>query len=353
LIFFSDVGPIRPPTLLRLLQHPRQEFRAVQAGHAQIMHLELDATADRKPSRGSRRLIAQWRRMAPRPGTLRSMSMTNSRLITPSAACALGAAMLVTTALQSMPAEALSRGAKAGSQKVASGQISARQSQLAGKQTKGTIAKPTRAPIPAATGQFNPVNFPGGGSQGAVGAVKPTRPLIPPVAGQIIPGPVNFPGSVNRPPVIVAGPINPGNYPGGVNRPPVIGTTPTHGPVPPVTGPINPGTYPGGGNRPPVIIAGPINPGNYPGGGTPPISTVPVPIPTPIPIPIPTGSGPSPNPGHGIGTSYTHGHGQLGTYADIGAGGGDYAPCRLFKSNYDRTGNAYWLKRYRVCLWQH
>jgi hypothetical protein len=80
---------------------------------------------------------------------------------------------------------------------------------------------------------------------------------------------------------------------------------------------------------------------------------VPVPIPTPVPIPVPTGSSPSPNPGYGNGTSYTHQRGQYGVYADIGADGGGHEPCWLFKSNYDRTGNAYWLNRYRVCLWQH
>ena len=40
-------------------------------------------------------------------------------------------------------------------------------------------------------------------------------------------------------------------------------------------------------------------------------------------------------------------------YADVGASGGDYGPCWLFKSNYDRTGSAYWLNKYRVCIWQH
>jgi hypothetical protein len=74
-------------------------------------------------------------------------------------------------------------------------------------------------------------------------------------------------------------------------------------------------------------------------------------VPTPTPIPVPTGS--SPNPGYGTGTSYTHQHGQHGVYAEIGAGGGGYDQCAWFKSNYDRTGNAYWLNRYRVCLWQH
>jgi hypothetical protein len=75
-----------------------------------------------------------------------------------------------------------------------------------------------------------------------------------------------------------------------------------------------------------------------------------VPIPTPLPVPIPTGS--NHNPGYGTGTSSTHQYGQHGVYADIGAGGESYESCRVFKSNYDRTGNAYWLNRYRVCLWQ-
>jgi hypothetical protein len=285
--------------------------------------------------------------------------MKNLRLITPSAACALGAALLVTTALQSMPAEALSRGVKAGSQKVASGQISARS-----KQPTGTIAKPTRAPIPAATG-LNPVKLPGGGNQGAVAAAKPTLPSIPPLSGQTITGTVSFPGSVkqppatgsinpgsypggvigttpthgNRPTIIVAGPIKPGTYPGGVSTyPGGVSTTPTHGSIPPGTGQTNPGNYP---HTPPIY---PGTPPIYPGGGT-------VPTPTPIPVPIPTGSSPSPNPGYGSGTSYTHQHGQVRAYAGVGAVG--YAPCWWLKSNYDKTGSAYWLKRYRVCLSQY
>jgi hypothetical protein len=100
---------------------------------------------------------------------------------------------------------------------------------------------------------------------------------------------------------------------------------------------------------PPVIGSIP-NPGNYPGSSTPPISTLP--SPSPIPVPIPTGS--TSHPGYGTGyTHYTQGHGQFGVYADIGAGGGDYAPCRVFKGNYDRTGSPYWLNRYRVCLGLH
>src|ERR1044071_2300122 len=49
---------------------------------------------------------AQWRRMAPRPGTPRSTSMKDLRLFTTSAACALGAAILATTVLQSTAVEA-------------------------------------------------------------------------------------------------------------------------------------------------------------------------------------------------------------------------------------------------------
>jgi hypothetical protein len=76
-----------------------------------------------------------------------------------------------------------------------------------------------------------------------------------------------------------------------------------------------------------------------------------MPTPTPVPIPIPSGS--SPSPGDGTGTSYTHQYGQVGVYADIGAGGESYEPCQWFKSNYDGTGNVYWLRRYKICLWQH
>jgi Wiskott-Aldrich syndrome protein len=135
------------------------------------------------------------------------------------------------------------------------------------------------------------------------------------------------------------------------------------GPIPPVFTPGNfPGTktFPGGGTKTypggtkTYPGGGPNNP-DYPGSSRPPILTGtpnPGPIPpisggAPPPVPIPSGS--SPSPGYGAGTSYTQ-HGQVGVYADVGAG---YAPCQWFKSNYDRTGNVYWLNRYRVCLWQH
>jgi hypothetical protein len=135
---------------------------------------------------------------------------------------------------------------------------------------------------------------------------------------------------------VVSGPVNPGNIPG--SRPPVFTPNPTRTPLPPTTGPINPGNYPGGG---------PINP-DYPGGSRPPILTG---TPTPIPVPIPSGS--SPGPGYETGTTYTHQYGQVGVYADVGGGGDSYEPCQWFKSNYDATGNVYWLRRYRVCLWLH
>src|SRR5262249_32180149 len=112
----------------------------------------------------------------------------------------------------------------------------------------------------------------------------------------------NLPGTNQTPgprPVPPPETNNP-KYPG--NRPPILTGTPTRAPIPP------------------III-----------GRTPPISTMP---------------GPS-------GSSTTHGYGTTsGVYADIGANV-DYASCEWFKNNYDRTGNIYWLRRYRVCLWQY
>ena len=278
--------------------------------------------------------------------------MTNLRLLTPSAACALGAALLVTTALQSTPAEAREN---------ASGHTA--------RVIKPAVKQPHGEKRPAEKQPLNPGQQPSVTTQ----ASFPTGPIATSASN---PGPratstsATSSSGIKQPPIITATPTSipsvtgsvatsssSSSNAGGGKLPPVITATPV--PIPPVTGPINPGNYPGG-TRPPVIVAtpipippvtGPINPGYYPGGSRPPvIVATPVPIPTPIPVPIPTGS--SHNPGYGTGTSTTHQYGQHGVYADIGAGGGDYESCRVFKSNYDRTGNAYWLNRYRVCLWQ-
>jgi len=181
----------------------------------------------------------------------------------------------------------------------------------------------TPSPIPPAS---RPTSLPG--SKPPVIITNPGP--IPPVIGK---NPTTQNPNTPTPPVVVSGPVNPGNIPG--SRPPVL--TPTRTPLPPTTGPINPGNYPGGG---------PINP-DYPGGSRPPILTG---TPSPIPLPVPTGS--SPSPGYGTGTTYTQ-YGQVGVYADVGAAGDGYEPCQWFKSNYDATGNVYWFRRYRICLWQH
>jgi len=327
--------------------------------------------------------------------------MTNLRLLTPSAAFALGAALLVTTALHSTPAEAQSRAVKTGGHKADSAlKPSGKQPSSGTKQPGGGLI-PVGSSIPltptggikatSSGGGKNAANSSsttqsGGGGLIPVGSSIPLTPTggikatssgggknatssssttqsggggLTPVGSSSIP---LTPTGGKQPPVITGTstlipPIIASNFPGGGKQPPVITGTPIPVPIPPVTGPINPGNYPGG-SRPPVIVATPIpvpippttgslpNPGNYP--GTPPISTVP--IPTPIPVPIPTGS--SHNPGYGTGIGNAHQYGQHGVYADIGAGGESYEACRLFKSNYDRTGNAYWLNRYRVCLWQ-
>jgi hypothetical protein len=108
------------------------------------------------------------------------------------------------------------------------------------------------------------------------------------------------------------------------------------------------------GSRPPVLIPNttrpplpPVigsNPGYYPPGNPP--STVPIPT-----IPVPTGTSPTPNPGYG--TGYAYRRGQFRGYADVGVAGDAYAPCWWLRSNYDRTGNVYWLNGYMVCLSQH
>ena len=348
--------------------------------------------------------------------------MKDIRLFTTSAACALGAAMLVTTALQSTPAEAREKG----SGHTDSAHVKVKQGHAVppgfhggkqphavpsgfhggGKQvtssvggTRATSSNGTKQPGDGAS--FTPVGLPGGikaadfqsgGTKATSSGNGGSRPTLG-NGGDLIPVPIQSqsgsikatssqsggtkatssssgqggtiqvqPQSGGKLPPISATPTTPAPNPplstssnnsGGGKLPPVITATPTS--IPPATGPIIASNFPGG-VRPPVIVAtpiptpippatGPINPGNYP--GTPPISTVPTP--TPIPVPIPTGS--SPNPGHG--TGYTHQPGQHGVYAEIGAGGGGYDQCAWFKSNYDRTGNAYWLNRYRVCLWQH
>src|SRR5262249_13004618 len=141
------------------------------------------------------------------------------------------------------------------------------------------------------------------------------------------------PGGSKTPPV-TTGPINPGDLPG--SKPPVL--TPnlpqTH------TGGTLPST--GNPNRNPIPPA--TNPGNYPGGRIPPILSG-----TPVPMPAPSGASPSPNPGYG--TGYARRYGQFRVYADVGVAGDSYAPCWWLRANYDRTGNVYWLNRYKVCLW--
>jgi hypothetical protein len=160
---------------------------------------------------------------------------------------------------------------------------------------------------------------------------------VPP--GGIPSGP-SIPGGGGKP--TTTGPINPGNLPGNKpteqtpTPPVVVGTNP--GPIPPVLNPGNiPGTKPPPGPKP----VPPPETNNYP-GNRPPILTG---TPTRAPIP-PVISGGGLSPGNRIGTTY-------GVYAEIGASGDGYAPCRWLKSNYDRTGSVYWFNRYRVCLWQH
>jgi hypothetical protein len=252
--------------------------------------------------------------------------MTNSRLITRSA-CALGAAILATTALQSTPAQA--RG-KAGGHTSSSAHVTTHKGFRIAKETTGqlharAIPRGSRPPFDPGHIQFDPGNNSGGGKQVSVdpwtkpngvsggGPGLPTAPIPPiPLGG-------------NKTPPILSGTPTPAPTPlppGGNKTPPILSGTPTPAPTP----------LPPGGNKTPPILSG-------------------TPTPAPIPIPIPSGS--SPSPGYGTGTTYTHQYGQVGVYADTGTGGGGYEPCLLFKSNYDRTGNVYWLNRYRICLSQH
>jgi hypothetical protein len=258
--------------------------------------------------------------------------MTNSRLITRSA-CAFGAAILATTALQSTPAEARAH---------ASGHTRASAHSVANK-----VSSRVSQELP---GQHNPT--PGGGGGGGGGNESPqSKPAdggrpVPPggiPSGPRIPssgGGKQFPTTGNP----TTGPINPGNLPGNkpteqTPTPPVVtGSNP--GPIPPVLNPGNvPGTKPPPGPKP--VPPPETNYPKYPGGNRPPILTG-TPTRAPIP-PVIRGGTPSISTGNGIGTTY-------GVYAE--AGGDGYAPCRWFKSNYDRTGSVYWFNRYRICLWQ-
>jgi hypothetical protein len=274
--------------------------------------------------------------------------MTNSRLITRSA-CALGAAILATTALQSTPAQA--RG-KAGGHTSSSAHVTTHKGFRIAKETTGqlharAIPRGSRPPFDPGHIQFDPGNNSGGGKQVSVdpwtkpngvsggGPGLPTAPIPPiPLGG-------------NKTPPILSGTPTPAPTPlppGGNKTPPILSGTPTPAPTP----------LPPGGNKTPPILSGTPTPAPTPlppgGNKTPPILSG-TPTPAPIPIPIPSGS--SPSPGYGTGTTYTHQYGQVGVYADTGTGGGGYEPCLLFKSNYDRTGNVYWLNRYRICLSQH
>jgi len=249
--------------------------------------------------------------------------MKDLRLFTTSAACALGAAILATTALQSTPAEArahASGGHTRASAHSGAHKVSSRISQeLPGQHTQ--------------TGGGGG----GGGKQAEVPQSKPHdggRPVPPGgiPSGTSIPtgGGGKQPKDPNSTPPV----LDPGTHPGGTKTFPGGTKTSNPGPIPPVLNPGNvPGTKPPPGPKP----VPPPETNNYP-GNRPPILTG---TPTRVPIP-PVISGGTP-PISTIGTTY-------GVYAEIGDG---YAPCRWFKSNYDRTRSLYWFNRYRICLWQH
>jgi hypothetical protein len=283
--------------------------------------------------------------------------MTTSRLITRSA-CALGAAILATTALQSTPADA--RAHASGRARVSAHSVGHKVSSRISQELPGQHSLSSGGGGGGGTPQSKPGD---GGRPVPPGGIPGNGPRIPaggggkqfPTTGLPTTGPIN-PGSLpgNRPteqtptpPVVTGSNNNPGPIPPVLN-PKVPGTKQPPGPkpVPPPgsnTGPNFP-DYPGG-NRPPILTGTPTRAPIPPitSGGTPPTSTMPSPIP----------SGSSPSPGYGTGATYTHQYSQGGVYADVGAGGESYEPCQWFKSNYDVTGNVYWLRRYRICLWTH
>src|SRR5437870_4397427 len=134
------------------------------------------------------------------------MSMTTSRLITRSA-CALGAAMLATTVLQSTPAEA--RGKAGGHTRVSAHSV--------GHKVSSRISQE----LP---GQHNPTPGGGGGGGGKQVEVPQSKPGD---GGRPVP-----PGGIPSGPSIPATP--PPTSTGGVHPP--IGT-PTQAPIPPVLNP--------------------------------------------------------------------------------------------------------------------
>jgi hypothetical protein len=247
--------------------------------------------------------------------------MTNMSLVTRSA-CALGAAMLVTTALQSASAEA--RVHASGHTRASAHSVAHKVSSRVSQQLPGQHSQ-TGGGGGGGGGNETPQSKPGDGGRPVPPGGIPSGPRIPSSGG-------------GKP---TTGPINPGNLPGNkpteqTPTPPVVtGSNP--GPIPPVLNPGNiPGTKPTPGPKP----VPPPETNNYPGGNRPPIITG---TPTRVPVPpVIRGSMPPISIGNGISTTY-------GVYADVGAG---YGPCQWFKSNYDRTGSVYWFNRYRVCLWQ-
>jgi hypothetical protein len=265
--------------------------------------------------------------------------MTNLRLITRSA-CALGAAILATTALQSTPAEA--RVHAGGHTRASAHSVGHKVSSRISKELPGQNS-PTGGGGGGGGGNDSPQSKPHDGGRPVPPGGIPSGPTIPAGGGgkQIPTGGGKQTQTTGIP---TTGPINPGSLPGykpteqTPTPPPVVTSNP--GPIPPV---LNPGNVPGTKQTPGPKPVPP--PGSNAGGGgyrPPVIGTNRTPPRAPIPPVIA-------NPSYGTGATSTQGH---GVYADIGADGGDYDACRLFKSNYDRTGNAYWLNRYRVCLWQ-
>jgi hypothetical protein len=175
-----------------------------------------------------------------------------------------------------------------------------------------------------------------------IGKVPPvsSHPLPP---GTYDPGKLPWDKGPKIPAVVSREPLPPGTYdPGklpwdkGPKLPPVV----KGDPLPPGT--YDPGKLPPGNGPklPPVVESEPLPPGKLPPGGkTPPPSdpTVVIKGPVVVPPPPPPTRGPS--------------KGDLGTIPVNAPDGTESCDrCAWLKANYDQSGLARWLDRYRLCL---
>jgi hypothetical protein len=269
-------------------------------------------------------------------GTQEEEEMSMELRVFATSACALGAAILATSVLQSRPAEAARHGAKAGHMRA---HIVARKSTRIASLGAQSHARFHSGPPP---GSHAKASTQGGDH------VEPNVPTGDKGAGT---NTGSGTGGGKTPPISAtptSNPNLPGNTGGGGGKVPPISATPS-------PNPNLPGTTGGGGNKPPwanpTPSPNPNLPGTTGGGNQPPWAN-----PTPSPNPnLPTAGtyGGGTKTGGGSGTSTTYVYRQSGVYVGLGGDGGGYDPCWWFKRKYDNTGNVYWLNRYRHCLWRH